>query len=382
MIPRFIDPNSDVYLAMAEALLALYDPKESATRIAINEAVTAIVNGSADIKIAKGLNKLIQDGATFSQSADLEYPVLRHDLFQKSVQQIASSDSFEEFTQQMHSDPSFAGFMDDIYGDHPQNERLISCREFTAHSLLLRYNCSLVQSLLLQCKSVSVTIKKGDMAQMRRLFKYLKFFRLLADISEPEKGTIALEISGPATLFESSTKYGLQLASFFPAIPLVEEWSISAEIHLKNRPFTLELDEKSDLQSHYKTFSAYIPKEVQLFYTYFKQKVADWKISEATPWIKTKGGALIFPDFSFRHKSGKVLHLELFHRWHQGQLQDRLHFLESYTKDNLLIGVERAVEKKMENALSQSDFFQENGFAFREFPALSAVKKLLASKLL
>ena len=39
---------------------------------------------------------------------------------------------------------------------------------------------------------------------------------------------IRLKIDGPASILENSLKYGLQLASFFPALCRLKKWKISS----------------------------------------------------------------------------------------------------------------------------------------------------------
>lgn len=66
-----------------------------------------------------------------------------------------------------------------IYADLPENERLTGIKKIFPSELLERYNTSLVQSLLLFSSELEAEIVEEDPAELRRLFKYLKFFRLL-----------------------------------------------------------------------------------------------------------------------------------------------------------------------------------------------------------
>lgn len=125
----------------------------------------------------------------------------------------------------------------DIYGDLPDNERLTGWRPLYPAELLHRYNIALVQGLLVYADDLEVTAADSNPAELRRLFKYLRFFRLLAEIRrlKPKgKGKVAvgMKISGPFSIFANTRKYALQLAAFFPALVNLESWSLSAEIRL------------------------------------------------------------------------------------------------------------------------------------------------------
>ena len=87
---------------------------------------------------------------------------------------------------------------------------------------------------------------------MRRLFKYLKFFRLLCTAeavadkkNKKQPQVIRLKIDGPASILENSLKYGLQLASFFPALCRLKKWKISSAIKVRERNLKLKLDENT-----------------------------------------------------------------------------------------------------------------------------------------
>jgi predicted nuclease of restriction endonuclease-like RecB superfamily len=188
-----------------------------------------------------------------------------------------------------------------------------------------------------------------------------------------------MTIDGPASLFENTNKYGLQLASFFPAIPDLEKWSLSSMIKLNNKHFVLKVDQKSGLVSHYRNFSSYVPEEIKMFHNQFKEKQDVWEIVGNTPFMHSEAGEMIFPDLSFQNEEGKVYHLELFHRWHMGPLIRRLEESEDPTFDNLIIGVDRSLINKggLKETLEASPWFQERGFLFRDFPGVTTVERKL-----
>jgi uncharacterized protein len=387
--PSFIDVSDGRYLRLAEDLLTLYNNGLEMSRAELDEQLSMTVNAFRDIKLAKGLNKICQDRATFETPQDIDYPALRKELFLTSGK-ILKNQFFEDYhdfqmevfrqTEQLGEFPQKA-----FYNDLPQNEQLVSFKMLSPTHLLERYNCSLVQSLLLYTEEIHLELKDADAQKLRRLFKYLKFFRLLSDIRCQFKGrgvnrtpgTVTMKIDGPVSLFENSSKYGLQLASFFPAVPDVEQWRMFCSIKLDGQYLELIVDHKSQLTSHYKNFSSYVPEEIRLFHVQFKEKSEEWKIVGNSPFMELPGGRLIFPDLSFEHSDGRLVHMELFHRWHMATLIERLGDIAQIP--NFILGVDRSLLGKSgtEERLNGSPEFTDKGFLFRDFPGVTTVLRLL-----
>jgi uncharacterized protein len=393
--PSFVDTTDWRQLKLAEQLLYIYANGKALTRSEIDEQASMVINGNRDLKLSKGLNKLCQDRTEFAKPGNYEYIEMRRDLFLTSGK-ILDSEKFADYHEfQMKVYRETAHLKDfvqgEFYNDLPRNEELIKFKNVSPEQLLQRYNCSLVQSLLLHSSKLTIELEDPDAQKLRRLFKYLKFFRLLAEIrcikyvgrgknKRPLK--FSLTVDGPMSLFENTSKYGLQLASFFPAIPDLLKWKVSAEIKLNNQWLQLNVNQKSELVSHYRNFSSFVPEEIKIFHIHFKEKQEDWTIKGETPFIDCGGGEVIFPDLSFQNESGKTIHLELFHRWHMSQLIKRLEQGALEKMDNLIIGIDRSLINKggLKETLEESSWFKNNGFLFRDFPGVSTVLSTLRKK--
>lgn len=377
--PSFIAADDAVLLRIAEDLLTVYNGREenrSLTRGEIEELVEPVLKSHRDLKLTRGLNKLILDRCEFSQAEDFDYPAERRKIFFKAAGLLQrGAGDYDDYYREITNGSEFAKH--DIFADLPENETLTSFRSLFPRQLLERYNCAQVQGLLFNASEIEVKVSSPDPAELRKLFKYLKFFRLLAEIKQVkspagQKDDIAmsLKISGPASIFENSRKYGLQIAVFFPAVCALTKWQLKADIKLNSKIYRLNLDESSGLVSHYRNFSAYIPEEIIMFHRLFKEKVKEWQISGETPFIKADKQEIIFPDLNFRNKAGETVHLELFHRWHRGALLSRLEFCEANPELPLLLGVDRALLKgDLPKILESSAYFQKKVSSFETSPA-------------
>ena len=101
------------------------------------------------------------------------------------------------------------------------------------------FELSQKQALLLRAVDLEAEVGVEDVPGLRRLFTKLKFLRLLFSIDKTEKGTYRIKVDGPASLFTSSTRYGLQLALSLPAIMACPTWKIEANIQRKKEAQTL-----------------------------------------------------------------------------------------------------------------------------------------------
>ena len=386
--PQFVRTDDPEILRYAEALILLYGEGEGATAAELDESAAALAAAFRDKKLAEGLHKTVRDRAEFSLPADCDYPAARVELFRGTAALLRSGVAPESLddvkTAVFASVPSAAEtFAQGIYCDLPECERLLPMKKMLVREVPERYNVSLVQSLLLFASKLTVTIPaKSEPAFLRRLFRYMKFFRLLFTAEMTGKDAIRLTFDGPASVLEHSAKYGLQIASFFPAVCQLPQWSIAAEVMWKEHPRKLKLDESSGLVSHYANFTAYQPEEIRMFADYFRTSRTGWTLDDMPGWIPLGGQALLFPDFVFRDESGREYPMELFHLWHAHQLEQRLAWCEEHPERNLLLGVDRSLLKKdgvLKERLEASEYFQTHGFLFRDFPGVEKVAKLLDS---
>lgn len=401
--PQFVDPADRQLLELAGQLLDSYRIEEgmSVSARELEELTAPVINTIRDRKLAQGLNKIILDRCKFALPDDFDYPAHRRDIFAASAELLRlatpdfTADGLRQAVAARCDGQSVELMRQNLYADLPGNETLSHPPAIYPKELLERYNCALVQSLLLYCGGMVVTIADPEPAKMRRLVKYLKFFRLLVKVTAsgrlPGKknadaipAEVVMEIDGPASLFDQSTRYGLQLASFFPAVCDMAEWTLKATVKPRDRELNLKLDQSSGLVSPYRHFGAYVPEEIGLFNRLFGEKFPAWTITAGSFLFQRDSKEVFFPDFSFSASDhGPVIHLELFHRWHDTPLLRRLEFLEQHPEVPLIIGVDRALHRRpeLEARLAASEFFQQSGFLFRDFPGVDTVEKTLRRKL-
>lgn len=429
VIPSFIDCSNPALVCLAHRILELFRTGIGQRRCCILEEAEPILAACHDRKLADGLFKLAVDRSDFSPPEDRDYPAARARVFLRAAELLRAgrlpadyasvrSSVLASLARDAHNGdapprnnmspgaPSPGGPCvppqgnaprKSLYADLPEFEILRGFKTTYDRELLERYNVSLVQSLLLFADGMQITIRaKTDPALLRRFFQFLKFFRLLFDAEYEnhtkkrsatdanEYGYVRLDIDGPSAVLEHSAKYGLQLASFFPVVCRLPEWSLTAQIHWRNSTRVLKLDQSSGLVSHYANYTAYRPEELSLFADSFRSVAPGWSLDESPGWIPTGGQKLLFPDFTFTAPSGVLFPMEVFHHWHARQLAQRLVWCEDNPGSNLILAVDRSLVRKnptLRNLLDSSSYFLSHGILFHDFPPSKATYELLSSLL-
>ena len=375
--PRFVAENDPRTLELAGQLLGIFTgaAAEGLRRGELEELIAPLIRAEPPSSPAAGLAKLLYDHAEFSPVGELDYRERRKELFLRTGSALSRCGGQREEYARIVGQPGF-----DLYGDLPENERLREFRPWSAVDLIRRYNLALVQGLLFFADELLLTVPRTDPAELRRLFRYLKFFRLLAEIDRLAGGGFEFRISGPFALFANTRKYALQLAAFFPAVVLLPRWQFRAWVKPGRERLELRLDQQAPLHSHYRNFSRYVPEEIALFHRLFKERVSDWAITGETACLELPGGKVAFPDLSFVPVSGgPAIHLELFHRWHGAQLRPRLEWLTQHPETRLLLGLDRSLvdDAAFEQLGSEFPALRTRMFRFRDFPGVDRVVKYL-----
>ena len=342
------------------------------TRGELEEWCSALVRREKDVKLASGLAKILFDSAEFEESDDT-LPELRREVLSRAAAALKNArGDYRSYRDELRGGRGAL----DLYGDLPEFAKLEKCRVFASpEELIDAYNIALVQGLLLHSEKLKLNFKAPRPENLRPLLRKMRFHRLLATGTSLTPEETTLEIDGPFSILENSRKYALQLAMFFPNVLQMPNWRLFARLKLGEREVDLELDESSPLHPP-RLRADYQPPEIAAFRTAFKS--AEWELLPDAPPLLPDGETPILPDFSFRHiATGKIAHLELFHRWHKTGLARRIADPEKLKSLHLVIGADRVLAPVLDAAPQA----EESGlvFRFRDFPgvetALRALKK-------
>jgi hypothetical protein len=250
----------------------------------------------------------------------------------------------------------------------------VEFKVMSPQALLHRYNCAQVQGLIVHTGKINLKLCGTSLVERRNLFRMIKFHRLLVHVTAQTEQELCCEISGPLTIFDNAQSYGLRMATFFPYVLQCPKWQLTADVKVDKREGILTLDETVGIKSHYKVTLGHIPEEFSVFCETFNGMDLGvrkgWQGISGDSFLHLGQQSYCFPDFKFIHSNGAVTYLELFHRWHQGQILQRLDALEKNHIKELMIGVCRSLRNN-DAILKVVDDATTRGlkvFWFREFP--------------
>ena len=396
ILPQFVNPADNQLLAIAEQLIAVFEESPDKPRATLLETSKHIVDSTPGAPIVKrGLEKLLLDRTEFDTTPNEELIAFRQKLFTETSR-LLSQEQFENHADYqrkvlgtMAEEPlsEVASTEEDLatklYADLPSCQPVLAFRTLSAEHLLHRYNTAQVQGLLLHSDTLTLKLTDSMTAELRQLFKYLRFNQLLSTIRKEEE-LYQISVDGPLNLFYKTKRYGMNLANFFVAVLHQPRWELTAEIQFRNKQprnsgWRLSLNESCGIKPITQQFLAYIPEDIQLFQTMLRNKTDDWQIRPGSQFIPLPGDLYCFPDYQLVHKSGVEIAIELFHPWHQGHLIARLNTLAEQMDVSLILGVSKELEKKplIAEALAASVYFSQFGFTFRDVPTIRTLLPIL-----
>jgi predicted nuclease of restriction endonuclease-like RecB superfamily len=229
-------------VVLAETYLGLARAHIGCERGQLLEAWAQVPLAARERRLGAGLVKLVLDRCQFEPWSALDAAELRAQLFARAAEQRRNLPGGVDLDRHAVAAEvaaarglSLPELERALYADLPENHRLQAVEPGDAPALVAAYEGAGVAAVLLRATEVRVQVRRAAPAAFRALFHKLKFLRLLHRIETLPAGarsTLAYQITidGPFSLFESVSRYGLQLALAFPAIAACGEWSLEADV--------------------------------------------------------------------------------------------------------------------------------------------------------
>ena len=203
------------------------------------------------------------------------------------------------------------------------------------------------QTVLLRAVKVTATVRARDAATYRRLFRQLKFQRLLPTIAPLPDGGYRVEIDGPFSLFQAVTRYGLQLGLALPSIAACERWTLDADVlwGAERRPARFHLEGASPPDDA-RAVGATPPlsAELEVFVAAFDKLASPWRVDRDPSVLDLPGVGLCVPDLAFeRDDAGRPqrVHLEVLGFWSREAVWRRIDLVRAGLPHRILFAASR-----------------------------------------
>jgi predicted nuclease of restriction endonuclease-like RecB superfamily len=303
----------------------------------LKELWSAIEVPPREIKLAAGLLKLVEDACEFEAESAVDPRVLREALFALAAERrkaLAEEERFERGALLAAAGAPHGLSGDDVeralFADLKSQHRLLKPPPLKPETLVEIYDVSQLQAVLLRAVQVRAWIECASVETYRDIFKKLKFRRLLFRIEENAGGGYRIDIDGPFSLFESVTKYGLQLALMLPALLAADKLKLEADVRWgKTKSELLFTLERSRPGAGAGDAAAHVNEEVTALQQAFEKLGSSaWRVAPAQHILDLPGVGLCVPDLRFEHASGAAVFLEVMGYWSRDAVWRRVELVE------------------------------------------------------
>ncbi|MGF1468935.1 MAG: DUF790 family protein [Sandaracinaceae bacterium] len=334
-------------LELATAYRSIAEAHLGRARDELLEAWAAVDVAPKDKKIADGLRKLVDDGLVFEAELPVDPVALRRAVFAAATasrRDLGDEGRFDREQVLREAGATFELAPGEVeralFADLRGAQRLAEVGGPSAEELVAGYDLEQARAVLLRAVRVRAQIRDAEPAAARALFRQLKFLRLLHEVERDGDGW-RIGIDGPFSLFESVTKYGLQLALALPAISACGRWTLEADLRWgkERRPLRFRLGGDARRGGD---VPVALPDEVEALRARFATRKGPWRAEVADEVLDLPGVGVCVPDLRFVHgPSGDEVLLEVLGYWSRDAVWKRVELAEAGLAARVLFAVSR-----------------------------------------
>ncbi len=370
--------NRERALEIAEALLQEANAQVGRTRDEVKDAVGQVWVEGREKKLLDGLSKLVDDACDFEVETEIDPLELRSRLFTLATEQRRGLPAGQIFDRRevLRSIAEQLGLSEErvegaLFADLKGAHVLRRVEVMSPVALLERYELSQRQAVLLRAVRVRARVRCRSASDYRRLFNALKFRRLLFRLQPADSGYL-IELDGPFSLFESVTKYGLNLALALPVLEQAEELELEADLRWGKS--------REPLLFRYQHRSTGAPDwadedELSTFVKNFEKLGSGWTVAPAEVLLEVPGLGVLVPDLCFSPPTGsEPVYFELLGFWSREAVWKRIELARAGAGAKLLFGVSERLRVSREVL---SDLDDAALYVFKSVLNAKAVLRLL-----
>jgi uncharacterized protein len=332
---------------LASRIVSVVESHVGRTRGEVDLALDAIDAGARDRRLKDGLVKLALDRCDLDADSSVEPARLRKALFERAAQarRDAEARSFDRaaIVQEIATANGLdaAAVERGIFADLREAHELRRFEPTTPRALVATWEHAQAQAVLLRAVSVTVDVTCVAAGAVRALFRRLKFLRLLFQVTKGDgPGAFRIVIDGPFSLFDSVTKYGLQLALVLPALEACDHFRLEANVRWgqAREALVFRLEGGAAAASAGGGGELPLPDEVAALVRAWNEARSGWKIAPSADVLDLPGVGVCIPDLVFE-KDGARVHLEVMGYWSRDAVWRRVELVQQGLAARVLFAV-------------------------------------------
>jgi len=336
-------------MAIADQLLFAAAGSVGESQDELEAAFGAVHAEARDTKLKEGMKKLIADRCKFDSADGLAPDEVRRELFTLASSRRAALGPGEKLDRAalLQEVATQRGIPEDaleraMFSDLRGAQILRGFEALPPDALVDLYERGQAQAVLLRAVRITVDLVATTAGAARTFFRKLKFLRLLHVISKKDEG-YQVVIDGPFSMFESVTKYGLQLALVLPALEGCDAWRLSADVRWgkEKRPLVFRLEGGAPRSG--RVVEPPLPDEVEALRRSFVALRTPWKVSTRATILDLPGVGLTVPDLVFEQEvaGGKPVkvYLEVMGYWSRDAVWKRVELVQAGLRERILFAL-------------------------------------------
>ena len=348
--PRRLKPAPS-NLALVTALVSVFESHLNDKRFQLEEDFKALEVGRSDYRVVRGLAHLLSnDQAEFETGGTVEPAQVREKVFELAQGQPPNRKRTQEVLAQAARAlgvDSAEETLDLLYADLPDQQRLVSFEPPDPVSLLQRFDLAQAQGQLYRAYSLIITAHRNEPARYKQLLKYTKLFGLMVTVEGDADTGFTLTLDGPTSLFGRTTRYGLALAKFLPALLHVTKWDLSAALKPRkdlawvdptDEEWSFQLTSEDGYVSHYPEPKEHDSALESGFAERFEKLGTRWTLEREVDLVPVPGGVII-PDFRLLHPDGRSVLVEIVGYWRPDYLRKKFDLLRKSGRTDVILAV-------------------------------------------
>ncbi|MEF2278437.1 DUF790 family protein [Deinococcus sp. YIM 134068] len=342
-------------LRLAETVIATFAANVGKRREELDEDLRALEAGRADFKVLRGLAHLLTGGScTFEAGGAVAPGAVRAKVFRLAQASVPSRHHRDLVLEQAAralsvTAPLTAGDVSAaLYADLPDQQTLTVFEPPEPLALIHRFDLAQAQGMLYRAYSVVVTAQRNEPARYKQLLRYTKFFGLMLTVEGDADAGFTLTLDGPASLFGGTTRYGLALAKFLPALLHVTRWDLTAALRPRRdlapvavdggNEWLFQLSSADGYVSHYPEPTEHDSALESGFAARFARTDTPWVLEREVDLVPVPGG-VILPDFRLVHPAGGSVLVEIVGYWRPEYLRRKFEGLRRSGRADVIVCV-------------------------------------------
>ena len=345
-------------IPLAEALINVFQSNIGSTMEELDEALRKVADAEPNRMQVAGFIKLLRDRCEIGTAPECDPAALRAEVFRLATQQRRALGIREPFHRsavidacaaRQHCTPEQLESM--LFADLPGAQLLSSMQPITPIDLLHRYNLALAQGILLRSTQVTIHLVPTTATRIRQLIRAMRFRRLMFQITGSAQSGYEIVLDGPMSLFESTQRYGIQLALFLPALVAEEGWSLKARLRWgkERKKAVLSISDQDGFVSPYRKDSTEL-EEISTLVESFSRLDCPWSVRRSSRIFHLQNQSLFVPDLVFEKDNKLRVYLEAFGTWNRDAVFDRVQILQQELGERFILAVSKKLRVSPEIA--------------------------------